>query len=163
MSKTSTMVRDGIVAGLLGAAAVALWFLIIDLMQGRPFTTPSVLGQVLLFNARAPATSVAVPGAVAAYTALHLAVFMLLGIGANKLVEMALQSSLWRFALVMVTVVFELFFWGLVEIGFAATRGLFPFWTVLVGNTLAVLAMVWYLSQCHPSLKRVFLTQPIGN
>ena len=39
--------QDGIIAGILGALAVALWFLIFDSARGRPFYTPSILGTAL--------------------------------------------------------------------------------------------------------------------
>ena len=38
------------ITGALGASAVAGWFLLTDLLQGRPLSTPSVLGQVILFG-----------------------------------------------------------------------------------------------------------------
>jgi hypothetical protein len=40
--------REGLITGMVGAAAVAVWFLITDLIQGRPLSTPSILGQVIL-------------------------------------------------------------------------------------------------------------------
>ena len=36
------LLREGIFTGVLGAVAVAGWFLVIDVMQGRLFATPSV-------------------------------------------------------------------------------------------------------------------------
>ena len=35
-----TVLREGVVAGLVGAAIVALWFLAIDTIQGEPLRTP---------------------------------------------------------------------------------------------------------------------------
>ena len=42
-----TILRDGIVAGVLGATAVAAWFFLVDLILGRPFYTPIGLGRGL--------------------------------------------------------------------------------------------------------------------
>src|SRR5947209_9093121 len=39
--------QEGLIAGLVGAATVALWFLVIDSIQGRPLYTPTVLGTAL--------------------------------------------------------------------------------------------------------------------
>ncbi len=39
--------QDGTIAGVLGAGTIALWFLIVDSIQGRPFYTPTVLGTAL--------------------------------------------------------------------------------------------------------------------
>src|SRR5207248_2863034 len=36
--------KEGFVAGILGALTVAVWFLIVDMLHGRPFHTPTVLG-----------------------------------------------------------------------------------------------------------------------
>ncbi len=41
---------EGTYVGAIGAGCVALWFFFIDLIQGHPLRTPSVLGQVLLFG-----------------------------------------------------------------------------------------------------------------
>ena len=35
-------------AGLIGAAVVALWFLALDWIQGEPLRTPELLGSALL-------------------------------------------------------------------------------------------------------------------
>ena len=39
--------QDGIVAGILAALAVALWFLVFDTIRGQPFYTPNLLGTAL--------------------------------------------------------------------------------------------------------------------
>src|SRR2546428_12726625 len=46
--------QEGLIAGLIGAATVALWFLIIDSIQGRPLYTPTVLGAALFHRGAAP-------------------------------------------------------------------------------------------------------------
>src|SRR5262249_56862332 len=46
-AEISKVYREGIVAGILGAATIALWFFIIDIFSGRPFYTPSLLGSAL--------------------------------------------------------------------------------------------------------------------
>ena len=39
-----SILREGICAGLIGAAVVAVWFLLLDLWRGQPFLTPGLLG-----------------------------------------------------------------------------------------------------------------------
>jgi hypothetical protein len=46
-SEISNVYREGIVAGILGAATIALWFLILDIFSARPFYTPSLLGSAI--------------------------------------------------------------------------------------------------------------------
>ena len=72
------------------------------------------------------------------------------------------RHGVWRFALLMLFVVFELFFYGLVQVGFTATQGLFPLWSVLAANTLAAVVMGWWLYRRHPALKAAFQSSPLG-
>ncbi|MEO7085617.1 MAG: hypothetical protein ABI442_01295, partial [Gemmatimonadaceae bacterium] len=72
-----TILRDGVVAGLLGAASVALWFFCVDLFVGHPFQTPFVLGRGLLGIIGVAPTNV--PLVVATYTVFHFVAF--LGVG----------------------------------------------------------------------------------
>ena len=46
-SETSNVYREGIVAGIFGAATIAVWFFVLDMFGGRPFYTPTVLGTML--------------------------------------------------------------------------------------------------------------------
>ena len=79
--------REGIVAGLVGAATVAVWFLLFDAVQGTPLKTPAVLGQVIgaiiRFQTISEVQSVAVAlTPVLGYTILHgLAFVQALGSG----------------------------------------------------------------------------------
>ena len=43
----AALYQEGMIAGILGAAAVAVWFLLLDALAGRPFWTPTVLGTAL--------------------------------------------------------------------------------------------------------------------
>src|SRR6185295_8018568 len=67
--------RESIATGLIGASVVALWFLILDAVNGQPLSTPSILGQVIIFGHETPVAYPPVWPAVAAYTALHIAGF----------------------------------------------------------------------------------------
>ena len=46
-STISTSNVDGVIAGVIGATVIAVWFFIVDLVQGRPLYTPTVLGTAL--------------------------------------------------------------------------------------------------------------------
>ncbi len=46
-TRVSKLYQEGIVAGVVGAATVAVWFLVLDTIAGRPFYTPTVLGTAL--------------------------------------------------------------------------------------------------------------------
>src|SRR5205823_15038228 len=49
---TSNVYAEGILAGLVGAGAIAIWFLILDTVRGRPFYTPTVLAPALFRGTR---------------------------------------------------------------------------------------------------------------
>lgn len=158
-----SLVREGMVAGLLGAGAVALWFLILDSAEGHPFTTPSVLGQVVVFRNLEPVVASPDWTAVAAYTAVHVAAFLLFGLLVTALVFQADKSRLALFALFMLLVAFEAFFSGLMTMLFEGTAGLFPLWKVLAANTLALIAMGTYLLRRHPAILRRLAREPLGS
>jgi hypothetical protein len=45
---TVAVLEDGILTGIVGAAVVAIWFLILDTARGQMLITPSLLGIVIL-------------------------------------------------------------------------------------------------------------------
>jgi hypothetical protein len=157
-----SLLQEGMESGLIGGILVAVWFLILDLMQGRPLATPSILGQLIILGRSAPVLDKLVPEAIAAYSFLHFGGFILFGMGVCELVHLAVREAFFRFALLVVFVVFEVFFLGVTQILFHGTRGLFPYWTVLVANTLAAIGMGLYFWFKHPSLKRALRHEALG-
>lgn len=153
---------EGTFAGAIGAGCVALWFFVIDLIQGHPLRTPSVLGQVLLFGREHPNLGQVEFSAVVAYTAVHLAVFLAFGIGVVALIKWAARESAVRYAVLQVFLVFEVLFYGLLSLVSETTRELFPFWTVLGANTLAAVAMGLYLWRQHPEFRQLLRETPLG-
>jgi hypothetical protein len=156
------LLREGVFTGIVGGVAVALWFLIVDAMQGRMFATPSVLGQVILFQNPNPVITPVQTGPMIAYTLLHFGAFIGFGIGVTHLVHLAMYSPLVRFALMIVAVVFELFFFMVTYALFTGTSNIFPWWSVLAANTLSLAAMSVYLMRRHPGLKRQYQREPLG-
>src|SRR5207245_9729725 len=77
---TLPLLWPGLVTGLLGAAAVALWFFALALVAGHPFRTPGALGSTLVLGATGPAQIQVSLGTVAGYTVVHLAAFAVAGV-----------------------------------------------------------------------------------
>ena len=152
---------EGSTVGVIGALTVAGWFLILDVIAGRPFFTPSVLGQVVLFGRETP-TSAPMPEAIALYSFVHFSAFIGFGILVTQLVHLAVRESTFRFALLIIFVVFEVFFYGFTYIFFAGTRGVFPWWSMLAANTLAAITMGLYVYFRHPALRQSPDHQPLG-
>jgi len=156
------LAREGAVTGVIGASVVALWFFVIDLMQGHPLATPNVLGEVFVFGAAEPSVTVINLWAVVAYTIVHVLVFAVIGMAMTSLFHASMVSPLARPALLMSFVVFEFFFLGVTLLFNARTGQNFPAWSVLVANGLAAVAMGGWLWRNHPSIKRSIEKVPLG-
>ncbi|TMA40270.1 MAG: hypothetical protein E6J83_14090, partial [Deltaproteobacteria bacterium] len=82
---------EGILAGLVGAGAIALWFLILDTIRGRPFYTPTVLGTALFGSGAglsAPAQLPASLDLVLSFTWVHVLAFLLIGVAGARLLAL---------------------------------------------------------------------------
>jgi hypothetical protein len=153
---------EGTDVGIIGGLAVAIWFLVLDTIAGRPLMTPSLLGQVVLMGESNPDTSTVVFGAVLLYTAFHFLIFALLGMGLVALVHWGTENPIVRYALLPVFLAFEVIFYGLLEVLSERTGELFPFWAVVSANTLAAVSMGLYLWIRHPAFRRSIRETPLG-
>ena len=82
-------VYDASHSAAFGGSAVALFFLVLDSIQGQPFRTPSILGSALFLGA-SPSSAVPVQmDMVAYYTIVHFLVFGLVGMLLSILVHEA--------------------------------------------------------------------------
>jgi len=157
-------VREGVFAGIMGAAVVAAWFLILDMViQGRPLFTPNLLGQLVLARGTPVDLATLRPGLIAGYTVLHFVLFALFGIALTHLVHLAARYHIWRFALLLLVVVFEVFFIGFSFMFFAGTKGVFHWWAILIGNTAALVVMGSYLLRTHPALRELMSREELGS
>jgi hypothetical protein len=151
-AREHSTVREGLVAGLLGATIVAAWYFVFDVAAGQPFRTPNVLGKVVFRGDLEPGVRDVVPGIVAGYTVLHLLMFALAGVGLTLLAHLAARNLALRMGVWMGLVVTFCFFAGLIYMLTTATGERVPLWSVVGGSLLAVVAMGWYLWRRHPRL-----------
>jgi hypothetical protein len=75
----SHILYDAFGAGSTGGSIVALFFLLLDTIQGRTFFTPSLMGTVLFTSTPAQSVTGVRMDMVAYYTLVHFAVFGVLG------------------------------------------------------------------------------------
>jgi hypothetical protein len=100
-------IREGVIAGGLGALAVALWFLLVDGIAGRALHTPALLGAMIL---RTPDPIAVAEGPnrlmlAALYTPIHFILFALFGVLVVFLMHRARkQPSLLMLALILFAV-----------------------------------------------------------
>jgi hypothetical protein len=145
MTSRSRYLREGIIAGLIGAAVVAVWFLIYDAAQGRPFRTPSLLGAAT-FHGVADPTAVPVSAhLVAQYTVLHGVVFAMIGILIAYLIMSAQQEPSRLLVMAIALLCFEVFFLAVVVWLARPVLGELAWWSILGANALAALGMLVYL------------------
>jgi hypothetical protein len=149
-------VRNGVIAGVLGAAVVALWFLVVDGTRGRPFETPALLAAVMLHGNLGPDLPI-LWSYVLEYTALHFAAFIVFGVAAAFLIVAAEREIGLAAALVVFFAAFEVFFIALVTVLGPSVASRIAWWTVLVGNFLASAAMLAYFFLRHRALGRGLL------
>lgn len=144
--------REGLVAGLVGAVAVAAWFFVLDLALGRPFFTPAAFGSALFFGVDDSALVQITAATVLGYTALHLAAFLATGLVFAGLLAQADEHPPVLLALVLLFVTFETLVIGLVAIMASWLLDVLPWWTIALGNLVAALSMGAYLWKKHPRL-----------
>ena len=149
--------REGVIAGIIGATAIAVWFFIVDLIAGQALFTPSTLGRAVF------SVLGAVPDAespiihVLAYTLFHYAAFISVGIVAAAMVRLAGDEPSVLLGFVILFVAFEVGFYAFVAVLSQVTPlGGLAWWQVMVGNVIAAAAMGFYLLRRHPVLREQF-------
>ena len=170
MAKANRIVRDGTILGLIGFAAVAVFYAVFDFLAARGFLfTVNLLGETMFFGLRDPAVlqlPIEVnPVAVLLYTALHFV--MSLGIGmvvAWLIVHLEGPPAQVRLAAMLIAAGFLV---TVFAIGMASTpiKSLLPWWSVVLANSMAVIVAGAYVLGRHPGLARrlmAFGREPVG-
>lgn len=155
-TQAGVVVREGVVAGLLGAGSLAGFFLVIDLIEGRPLYTPSMLGTALFGgSADASALREVRPSfeMTLIFTWVHALVFAVLGVAGARLLQLAERNPNLGFGVLLLFILFQggfTFATALFAQGVVDALGL-P--AVLVGNLLAAGAMGYYFWLRHPGIE----------
>jgi len=153
MKSSGSVWKRGAVAGLLGAAAVAVWFLAIDVVAGHAFRTPAALGQALLYGGRGPSHSVDIDfRVVALYTVVHVVAFIIAGVIFAFIAEQLERKPSFVLLAAMTVIVLEAV--AVVNLAYGAQWGGVDIWAIIVANILAVAVMSWYVWKTHPTLRQ---------
>jgi len=145
-------IREGLIAGALGATGVAAWFLIVDTIAGQPFFTPTVLGESVK-RIVAPDSVASAFVVVALYTVFHYVMFFIAGIVAVALVHASARQPAVLAGMMILFVAFEVEYYGFVLMLQLATplEGI-AWYQVGAANLVAAALMGRYLWLKHPEL-----------
>jgi len=152
----SRLYLEGIVAGAIGAATIAIWFLILDTVNGRPLYTPTVLGTALFRRGEGLASPESLPISfemVLLYTWVHGLVFAVIGGVASRLLQLAERNPNLGFGILLLFVVFEFGFLSATTLIEGRILQALAWQAILLGNLLAGAAMAGYFWRRHPNLK----------
>lgn len=144
--------RRGIVAGLLGAVVVAVWFLIVDSVLREPLFTPSALAAVLFEGGASPDAIEVGAGPALAYSIIHFSFFLVFGVALAAIVFQVEQFPPLSLGLIVLLVVFNVFFVSMVAVLGRWVLAEVAWWSIMAGNFLAAGAMGLYLWKAHPGL-----------
>lgn len=157
MASHSRYLREGIIAGLIGAATVAVWFLIYDAASGRPFRTPALLGAATFRGVLDPADVPTAAHLVVQYTVLHGVVFAMIGVLIAYLIVSAQRQPSRLLLVFIVLMCFEIFFLAIVTWLAHPVLSELAWWAILLGNALAAVGMLIYFFVGHRALGRALL------
>jgi len=148
----SRALREGIVAGVLGGTVVALWFLLVDSVAGRPLYTPAALGSALFLGVTDPALVQVGLASILGYSILHFGTFIVSGLVAAAILTQAeTRPNLILFG-GLLFVVFLAFLMAALALFAEWIIGSLAWWSVALGNLLATVAMGAYLLRAHPKV-----------
>lgn len=159
MVDTRATLRDGIAVGLIGYAAVAIFYSAFDLFAARgTFYTVDILGKAVFRGLRDPGVLLFPlqldAQAIFWYNALHLVTSVAIGVIVTTLVSVAERQPSLRLAA-----------FGAIAAGFVITivvvgtlteplRPLLPWWSIVIANAVATLVAGSYLIKRRPGLSR---------
>ena len=154
MAQRHSTVLEGIIAGVLGATVVALWFFIVDLIARHPLHTPQLLGAAL-FSILGPGSESAA-WYVVTYTVVHYAVFIAVGLIATAVIHAAHRQPAVLAGAFILFVALELAFYAFVSLLAHTLLRELAWYSIAIGNLLAAAAMGTYLWRRHPGLGENF-------
>jgi len=155
MAERHSSIPEGIIAGVLGATTIAIWFLIVDVIAGHALYTPDLLGRGLIsILGKPPAMPDTMATHVLAYTLFHYAAFALVGIIVASIVHQSARTPAVLAGFLVLFVMFELGAYGLAGLLTETRFGGMAWYQIFIANLLATVVMGWYMWARHPDLKR---------
>ena len=153
--RTRHFLLEGAIAGIIGAAMVAGWFLAYDLLMGMPLRTPSLLGAALFDGGSQVVPVETSTRLVLKYTIVHGLAFIVFGGALAGLFAIADRDFRFLFAIFMLLCCFQVAFLALLGVLAEWLLDPVPWWTILIGNLFATIGMLGVVLPRHrPALRR---------
>lgn len=155
MKVRSMVCLDGPIAGIIGAAIIAVWFLFLDTVTRLPLYTPTVLGAGLFVGAEDLAMDERVQVSLkltVMYTGVHGLVFIVLGVLAAYFLLLTEKKLNFVLLILLLFVILELGFVGTTFVLAEPVLHELTWAMVLVGNFLAATGMASYLWLRQPKI-----------
>lgn len=152
-NRIASILREGLVGGLVAYLSVVVAFALLNVAQGRsPFHTAAAMGAVLFHGGEAASFFALDPQPILAYNGIHLLGSLAVATVAAFLIhESELHKSLWYFGLMVLVAagVYSIVLFGVAgsEIG-----GVLSWSTVVFGTLVWVGAMTAYFLRAHRGL-----------
>jgi len=154
MAESHNSVREGIIAGFLGATAIVVWFAIVDTVAGRPFLTPDLLGRGLIsILGKPPAMPDTMMTHVLVYTLFHYAAFALVGVIVAWVIHKSAQTPAILAGFLVLFVVIQIGAYGLAGLFTESEFGNLAWYQIFIANLIATAVMGWFMWTRHPGLK----------
>jgi hypothetical protein len=161
---TPELFLDSLYSGVLGGSAVAAFFLVVDLLNGQPLFTPSLIGSVLFYGAVAQDVMEVHAGAVAYFSLVHIVVFAVLGAAISLLVrEVELHSRHPIELLLVLFAIIEVAFFALAPLAMPGVIARLGIVQVGVANLLAAGSMALFFVLYHRSAAQEKLKHNLGD
>jgi hypothetical protein len=157
------ILSGGIMTGFIGYVVVAAVLAALNIDTGRsPFYTAALLGSALFYHLTDPATLSITAGPIFAYNALHLLVFLGLGLLVSWLVCLAERypAALYLILFPLLLVAAHMFL-ALVIFAEPLLGAAGP-WHIGLGSVAGAVAMGWYTWRTHPMLQHDLRDTPLG-
>jgi hypothetical protein len=147
---SSSILEDGILTGVTGAAVVAVWFLILDSARGQSVFTPALLGSVAFLGQSADQEISINPFIVFAYTGLHGVLFLGAGLPIAWLFAMFERNPQFGIILLLLFLLVESILFSIATTLFPNLVGALGAVAVASGNLFSAAAMFCFLMRRHP-------------
>lgn len=162
--RSQTILRGGLVAGLIGYGTVVVFFAVLNLFEGRsPFYTAALLGSALFQGLDDPGAVQVVAQPVFAYNAVHLIAFLAAGFLASWLVAEAERYPAAQYLVLVLLVVVAFHIYGVVLLAAQPLFGPGAWWRMGLPSLAAAVLMGWYLLHLHPALRQGLREIPMGD